>query len=123
MFKYPDDEILQLYREAKDKHEEIQILAELNAVPVKEVEQFLLSKGIKLPKRQYNKRQSTKTKKSENAKTPEKSKQKSVKMPESIRWILIEKRASLIEQIFKMQKEVADIECFMGEELKNGEEH
>lgn len=123
MFKYPDDEILQLYREAKDKHEEIQILAELNAVPVKEVEQFLLSKGIKLPKRQYNKRQSTKTPKSENAKTPEKSKQKSVKMPESIRRILIEKRASLIEQIIRMQKEVADIECFMGEELKNGEEH
>lgn len=123
MFIYPDDEILQLYREAKDKQEEIQILAELNAVPVKEVEQFLLSKGIKLPKRQYNKRQSTKTPKSENAKTPEKAKQKSVKMPESIRWILIEKRASLIEQIIKMQKEVADIECFMGEDLKNGEEH
>lgn len=123
MFKYPDDEILQLYREAKDKQEEIQILAELNAVPVKEVEQFLLSKGIKLPKRQYNKRQSTKTPKSENAKPLEKAKQKSVKMPESIRWILIEKRASLIEQIIRMQKEVADIECFMGEELKNGEEH
>lgn len=35
--KFNDDEILQLYREAKDKSKEIKILAELNAVPVKEI--------------------------------------------------------------------------------------
>ena len=48
-FKFTEEEILQLYREAKDKAKEIKILSELNACKQKDIRNFLIANGVEVP--------------------------------------------------------------------------
>ena len=112
--KFNDDEILQLYREAKDKSKEIKILAELNAVPVKEIRQFLIERGIEVPEdKRFKDEKPAKVKPEVAAASPEIPKQ-TVDIPEPIIKILREKRGECITKINKLKNDVMEIDRFIG---------
>ena len=122
--KYADDDILQLYREAKDKTKEIKILAELNACKTKDIRDFLKSHGVEVPAdRRYKDANKAADKDCEvadddltikvAAESPKATKQR-LDIPEAIIAILRERRAELKIKIQKLEAEVEEIDKFLG---------
>ena len=119
----PKDEILQLYREAKDKGKEIRILADMNCTTAKEMRGWLIDMDIKVPEDKRFKETTTPPKLFPEAEAAKTTSADSTEdniifkdnIPESIRRILNERRRHLIEQIQKMQAEVDDINDFIGD--------
>ena len=50
------DEIIRRYKEAKDKKDQIKILADLNLCSSKEIKDILVAAGVEIPKRPYVKK-------------------------------------------------------------------
>lgn len=113
-FKYTDDEMLQMYREAKDKSKQIKILAQLNAMPAAEIRKFLKGKGVEVPKDGRFKDSDDNTPKRKSVKVAAASpKIEKIVIPETIKAILKEKRTELINKIHLLEEEVKEIDKFI----------
>ena len=113
-FKYTDDEMLQMYREAKDKSKQIKILAQLNAVPVADIKKFLKEKGVEVPKDGRFKDSADNTPKLKSVKVAAASpKVDKVVIPDTIKAILNEKRTEIINKIHLLEEEVKEIDKFI----------
>ena len=113
-FKYTDEEMLQMYREAKDKSKQIKILAQLNAVPAAEIRRFLKEKGVEVPKDGRFKDSADNTPKRKSVKVAAASpKIEKIVIPETIKSILKEKRTEIINKIHMLEEEVKEIDQFI----------
>lgn len=112
--KFNDDEILQLYRESKDKTKEIKILSELNAVPVKEIRALLIANGYEVPEDKRFKNEKAAKGKPEVAAVSPEIKRQPIDIPESIREILKEKQQEYIKTIYKLERDLKTIDDFLG---------
>ena len=108
----PKEEILRSFKEAKNKTNQIKVLADMNCTTSKEMRNWLIEHGADVPedKRFRNNNQSN-DKKINTEETKTENKQQ---VPESIRKILAERRSHLLNNIRKMQSEVDDIDNFIG---------
>lgn len=112
--RFKDDEILQLYREAKDKSNEIKILSELNAVPVKEIRAFLIEHGYEVPEdKRFKNEKPVKVKPKVAAVSPE-IKSQPLDIPGPIREILQDKQKEYLNTIYKLERDVKEIDKFLG---------
>ena len=100
----PEGEILQLFREAKNKSKEITILADMNCCKSSEMRDWLIEHGADVPVDMRYKK----------CKKENKSMAENREIPESIKNFLNDRRRYLIKQIKNMQKEVDDINNFIG---------
>ena len=93
---YTNDEIVQMYRDAKDKKKEIRILAELNCCVPQTIRRILNSEGIKLSNRK------------EEEKENDDKKKPGLELPAFITKEIIGTRLSGIEEEIRYHKQLID---------------
>lgn len=113
----PSDEIIALYKDAKDKKKQISILADMNCTTTKEMRNWLIAQGMSVPEDKRFKDTNVPEQK-EVPPIPVTEEINKPEVPESICKILNERRIHLIAQIKKLQSEVNDINDFIGDYRK-----
>lgn len=92
-------EIVKSYKEAKEKKKQIEILAQLNACPVANIREILISEGVQFPGPKPKKPESS------TAETPaEAPKEKTV--PEAVNIAVIEKLTAIQQKISALEDEI-----------------
>ena len=112
------EEILRSFKEAKNKTNQIKVLADMNCTTSKEMRNWLIENGAEVPEdKRFKNNHQPKNKDiiEYNVKEDETlNKSNSKEIPDSIRKILAERRSHLLNNIRKMQSEVDDIDSFIG---------
>lgn len=92
-------EIVKSYREAKEKKKQIEILAQLNACPVANIREILISEGVQFPGPKPKKPESS------TAETPAEA-PKENKIPEEVNIAVISQLTIITKRITALEDEI-----------------